>query len=453
MTTIAQTSKHDTEKVNILLVDDQPEGLLTLEAILGCLDQNLVTARSGRQALRQVLAHDFAVILLDVQMPEMDGYETATLIRERPANRDTPLIFLTAAHNSEVQTIRGYSLGAVDYLFKPLDADILRSKVSVFIELAKKSAVIRRQNTAIAEREGEARQLAEARALLLADLEQKNRDLAAANEELEAFAYSASHDLRAPLRRIDSFGQALLEDYASRLDDLGVRHLQRIRESAQYMGELIDGLLALTRVTRSELRREDVDLSQLARDIGTRLQNHSASTGSPRQVELRVESGLLAQGDARLLRDVLENLLSNAWKFTSKCQGPRVEVGKSVQGDYPVFFVRDNGAGFDMAYASKLFGAFQRLHPAAEFEGHGIGLATVQRIVHRHGGRIWADGRIDMGATFYFTLGEDLTAGAIDARIAQDGLAGARPQLITQAHRHGAAPPRGEERPRSNRPR
>jgi two-component system sensor histidine kinase/response regulator len=400
---MAQAQEH-AEKVDILLVDDQPEGLLTLEAILGGLEQNLVKAHSGRDALRQVLARDFAVILLDVQMPGMDGYETAALIRERPASRHTPLIFLTASHKADVQMIRGYGIGAVDYLFKPLDADILRSKVAVFIELAKKSALIRKQTAEIIERESEARQLAEARALLLADLEQKNRELAAVNQELEAFSYSVSHDLRAPLRSIDGFAHALLEDYAASLDEDGQEYLRHVREAAQHMGELIDGLLTLAGVTRSQLRREAVNLSQLARDVGKRLQNHSSD--SARQVELRVEEGLSAVGDTRLLENVLQNLLGNAWKFTSNRPEARVEVGKSIRDGVLAFFVRDNGAGFDMTYADRLFGAFQRLHAATEFEGHGIGLATVSRIVRRHGGRIWAEGQTGVGATFYFTLGE-----------------------------------------------
>jgi two-component system sensor histidine kinase/response regulator len=400
---MAQAQEH-AEKVDILLVDDQPEGLLTLEAILGGLEQNLVKAHSGRDALRQVLARDFAVILLDVQMPGMDGYETAALIRERPASRHTPLIFLTASHKADVQMIRGYGIGAVDYLFKPLDADILRSKVAVFIELAKKSALIRKQTAEIIERESEARQLAEARALLLADLEQKNRELAAVNQELEAFSYSVSHDLRAPLRSIDGFAHALLEDYAASLDEDGQEYLRHVREAAQHMGELIDGLLTLAGVTRSQLRREAVNLSQLARDVGKRLQNHSSD--SARQVELWVEEGLSAVGDTRLLENVLQNLLGNAWKFTSNRPEARVEVGKSIRDGVLAFFVRDNGAGFDMTYADRLFGAFQRLHAATEFEGHGIGLATVSRIVRRHGGRIWAEGQTGVGAPFYFTLGE-----------------------------------------------
>jgi signal transduction histidine kinase len=236
------------------------------------------------------------------------------------------------------------------------------------------------------------------------DLEQKHRDLEAVNQELEAFSYSVSHDLRGPLRSIDGFSQALLEDYADRLDDGGKKYLSRVRESAQGMGELIDGLLALAQVTRSELRREVVDMSRLARDIGVRLQKRDS--GSARRVEFQVEEGLCAEGDARLLANVLDNLLGNAWKFTSKRSEARIEVGRSLQGDVPAFFVRDNGAGFDMTYANKLFGAFQRLHAATEFEGHGIGLATVQRIVRRHGGRIWPEAQVGVGATFYFTLGE-----------------------------------------------
>jgi light-regulated signal transduction histidine kinase (bacteriophytochrome) len=211
-----------------------------------------------------------------------------------------------------------------------------------------------------------------------------------------------SHDLRAPLRSIDGFSYALLEDYAEKLDEDGQKYLREVRESAQHMGELIDGLLALALVTRREIRRERVNLSQLARDVGARLQNH----GSTRQVDLRVQDGLLAEGDARLLENVLQNLLGNAWKFTRHRPEARIEVGTAVLNDVPTFFVRDNGAGFDMSYADKLFGAFQRLHAATEFEGHGIGLATVSRIVRRHGGRIWAEGRIDVGATFYFTLNE-----------------------------------------------
>jgi light-regulated signal transduction histidine kinase (bacteriophytochrome) len=232
---------------------------------------------------------------------------------------------------------------------------------------------------------------------------ERTLELASANQELEAFSYSVAHDLRAPLRRIDGFSQLLLEDYAGKLDAEGSKYLQQIRKSAQEMGRLIDDLLALSRVTRSELRRERVDLTTLARSILARLQKNEPG----RKAKLVISAGLSANGDTHLLSVVLENLLGNAWKFTGKRPLARIEVGARQEEGQRVFFVRDNGAGFDMAYAHKLFGPFQRLHSAAEFEGTGIGLATVQRIVRRHGGRVWAEAEVGRGATFYFTLNEE----------------------------------------------
>jgi PAS domain S-box-containing protein len=231
-------------------------------------------------------------------------------------------------------------------------------------------------------------------------LKMANEAAEAAIQELEAFSYSVAHDLRAPLRAIDGFSQALQEDCADELDDDGRDYLRRVRSSAQHMALLIDGLLGLSRLSRGELLREKVDLTQLARQAATRLRE----TSPERQVDLVIDDGLEVEGDARLLTAALDNLLGNAWKFTGKCPHPRVEVGRQTQGGRSVFFVRDNGAGFDQAYAQKLFGAFQRLHSTTEFDGSGIGLATVQRIVRRHGGRVWAQGEVGRGATFYFTL-------------------------------------------------
>ncbi|HWP60219.1 MAG TPA: PAS domain S-box protein [Candidatus Acidoferrales bacterium] len=228
-------------------------------------------------------------------------------------------------------------------------------------------------------------------------------ELEAVNRELEAFSYSASHDLRAPLRSINGFSQALLEDCADKLDEQGKRYLQRICAATERMGQIIDDMLMMARVTRSELRVEIVDMSALARRIAEELQRSAPQ----RQVEWVIASGLEAHADPGLLRAALENLLGNAWKFTSKKEKAKIEFGVTENPDSRVFFVRDNGAGFDMAYADKLFGVFQRLHSAGEFEGTGIGLATVQRIVHRHGGRIWAEGVVGQGASFYFTLSDD----------------------------------------------
>jgi len=229
---------------------------------------------------------------------------------------------------------------------------------------------------------------------------ERTTQLQAVNKELEAFAYSVSHDLRAPLRSIDGFSQVLLEDYASKLDEEGKDYLQRVRSASQRMAELIDDILNLSRLTRSEMRRETVDLSALAQAIATELRQSQPE----RQVEFIITPGLATKGDAHLLRVALENLLDNAWKFTNKRSPARIEFGYAETNGQSAYFVRDNGVGFDMAYADKLFGAFQRLHSSNEYEGTGIGLATVQRIIHRHGGNIWAESAVDQGATFYFTL-------------------------------------------------
>src|SRR5216110_3243765 len=231
-------------------------------------------------------------------------------------------------------------------------------------------------------------------------LRHNSAQLLAANTELDAFAYSVSHDLRAPLRSIDGFSQVLLEDYAAQLDEAGRESLHRVRAASQRMGTLIDDLLKLARVTRAEMRTEDVDLSGMARDIASELQRAAPE----RQVEFAIAAGLKARGDARLLRVALDNLLRNSWKYTAKRPGARVEFASVDANGGKAFAIRDNGAGFDMKYADKLFGVFQRLHSAAEFEGTGVGLATVRRIINRHGGRIWAEGAVDQGATFYFTL-------------------------------------------------
>lgn len=231
---------------------------------------------------------------------------------------------------------------------------------------------------------------------------ERTAELAAANRELESFSAAVSHDLRAPVRSIDGFSRALLEDYAGALDEQGQDYLRRICAATRRMAEMIDALLLLSRVTRAELQRGAVDLSAMARAVAAELQRQEPA----RQVAFVIAEGLTATGDARLVRLVVENLLSNAWKFTAKQPAAEIAFGALAPPEGPpVFFVRDNGTGFDMAYADKLFGAFQRLHGASEFPGTGIGLATVQRIVHRHGGRIWAEGTVDQGATFYFTLG------------------------------------------------
>ncbi|MBE9010987.1 GAF domain-containing protein [Pseudanabaenaceae cyanobacterium LEGE 13415] len=250
------------------------------------------------------------------------------------------------------------------------------------------------------------RQQAEQRAQELNQgLEQAIVELRTVNQELEAFSYSVSHDLRTPLRSIDGFSQALLEDCLDQLDSTGQGYLQRIRAAAQRMEQLIDDLLNLSRVTRSDLRIESVDLSRLASRICSQLQQANLD----RQVDIEIQPNLNVQGDTRLLQVALENLLNNSWKFTNQQAVSRIELGvlpPNAETDRRTYFVRDNGIGFDMAYVDKLFKPFQRLHRVHEFPGNGIGLATIQRIIHRHGGRVWAEAALDQGATFYFTLVE-----------------------------------------------
>jgi light-regulated signal transduction histidine kinase (bacteriophytochrome) len=236
---------------------------------------------------------------------------------------------------------------------------------------------------------------------LIERLNRNNAQLQAATKELEAFAYSVSHDLRAPLRGIDGFSHVLLNDHGHKLDEQGVQYLERIRAAAQRMGQLIEDLLQLSRVTRSELRSEKVDLTVMAWEIIRDFQMREADF----RAQVTIADNLCVEGDPRLLRITLENLLHNAYKFSSTRSRPEVTLGSlTAESGETVFFVRDNGVGFDMAYADKLFGAFQRLHAFEEFPGTGVGLATVQRIIRRHGGRIWADSAVDQGTTFYFTL-------------------------------------------------
>jgi PAS domain S-box-containing protein len=237
---------------------------------------------------------------------------------------------------------------------------------------------------------------------LNASLERHNADLTASNRELEAFSYSVAHDLRGPLRAIDGFARLLVSEQAPLLDETGIDRLQRVRRAAQKMGVLIDDLLKLSRVTRTEVHLQEVDLSILAREVLDELLRQDPE----RSITFSVSADLRVRGDAKLLRIALEELLENAWKFTSGRESARIEFGQTAVDGEPAYYVKDNGAGFDMSYANKLFGTFQRLHDTVEFSGTGIGLATVQRIIQKHGGRIWAEGAVDQGATLYFTIAQ-----------------------------------------------
>jgi hypothetical protein len=367
----------------VLIVDDVEANLIALDAALGSLDCDLVRASNGNDGLRELLRHDFAVMLLDVQMPEMDGYEMAAYAREHPATRDVPIIFVTAMLEAEDTALRGYGTGAVDFLFKPVNPYILRSKVQVFLDLY-----------------AGRRKLADT----VAAHERTLRDL-------EAFNYSVSHDLRAPLRPLDGFSQTLLEEYAEQLDETARGYLIKIRSAAQRMGHLIDDLLRLSRIRGAEIRPQPFCVSDLVSAIAAEL--HAAEP--TRSVEFLVQPEVQVCADAALLRIALENLLRNAWKFTSKKPSARIEFGTldaTVAGALPArvgakqlaCFVRDDGVGFDPAHAARMGQPFQRFHNSKQFEGTGIGLAIVDLVLRHHEGRFWADSAPDRGATFFFTL-------------------------------------------------
>jgi two-component system sensor histidine kinase/response regulator len=369
--------------VNILLVDDDPTKRFAIKTILAPLGETVVEASSGADALRQLLRQEFAVVLLDVRMPMMDGFDTAQLIRQRPRSELTPIIFVTALDKAETDMGRGYELGAVDFVFAPVVPAILRAKVGVFVDLYRAKQELRRYRTQLEEL-----------------VEERTTALTAINRELEAFSYSVSNDLRAPLLAFDGLSQALLKDYGDRLDDRAKDYLQRMRGASQRMGSVFDGLQSLFRVTGGEIHRERVDIGAMAAEI---VEEMRAPTPD-RQVTVTITDDLSVSADARLLRILLGDLISNAWKFTGPKQDPVIEVGREVVDGEARNFVRDNGVGFDMLYSHKLFGAFQRLHSQSEFPGAGIGLATVRRIVNRHGGRCWAEGAVGEGATFYFVV-------------------------------------------------
>jgi two-component system, NtrC family, sensor kinase len=385
----------------ILAVDDSETHLQELAAALRADGYEVVLARSGEEALQLLAVQPVDCVLLDLLMPGIGGRETCRRVKNAPGIRDIPIVMLTAVEDREAM-IQGLGAGADDYIAKSSDFELVRARVLAQIRRKQFEAETRRIREQLLRAELEAvearaaREMAEERAKLVAELEAKN-------EELESFSYSVAHDLRAPLRSIDGFGLALLEDYADKLDDNGRQYLAYVRESAQQMSQLIDDMLALSQVTRSEFERAEVDLSRIARTVGAELKR----TAPQRQIDFIVADGLIGQGDARLMTIAFENLLSNAWKYSTQRERARIEVG-ALDGEPRTFFVRDNGAGFDMAYASKLFGMFQRLHPKTEFEGTGIGLATVQRVIRRHGGRIWADAAVGQGATFFFTLDGDI---------------------------------------------
>jgi signal transduction histidine kinase len=368
------------EKPNVLLVDDVEANLVVLEALLGEMDCQLVRANSGNDALRQLLKREFAVILLDVQMPEMDGFEVARYARENPTTREIPIIFLTAMHSSDENLLRGYGSGAVDFLFKPINPEVLRAKVRVFLELW------------------------EGRRRLTDEIDAHKKTMAElqiTNEALRHFTSAASHDLREPLRAIDGFLQAVSEDFGEALPPAGRDYVDRARRASQRMVSLLDSLLAYARLQRP-VAWITVDcnqtLEQVTHDLAARIADAQAT--------VVVRPLPTIRGDTARIYQLFLNLVGNAIKFRRPDQPPHVEVSAEVKDGETVFSVADNGIGIAPEHQTVVFEAFRRLHNRTQFEGSGLGLTICQQIVEQHGGKLWMTSEVGRGSTFFFTLGK-----------------------------------------------
>ncbi|THU39252.1 response regulator [Niastella caeni] len=486
-------------KDHILIVDDKINNIYALEQILGQPDRNLISVTNGNEALKIALNQEIDLIILDVQMPGMDGFEVAQILKSNKRTSETPIIFVTAELKDHKFVMKGFEEGAIDYLYKPLNPDITEAKVSVLLQLHRQQRELMEKNQRLEnyallinnsadliciingfslrfeevndavhsllgytanEMKGSSlldyvseedrpkiKQLAKEYQPIFSfetlfytktrepryfswnivhkhnlwfangrditrqkkadfeinqlnlNLERNVAQLQLTNRELESFSYSVSHDLRAPLRSINGYAQMIQDDHAHQFNDEAKRMLNVIRNNAKKMGILIDDLLAFSRMGRKEISRLPIEFNKLVEPIIADLKQTA-----PDKIHIIVHPLHNTQGDPALLSQVYMNLVSNAIKYSAKKEKPEVEIGSEEKEDEFVYYVKDNGAGFDMQYAHKLFGVFQRLHSNEEFEGTGVGLAIVQRIVVKHGGKVWAEAKIEEGATFYFSL-------------------------------------------------
>lgn len=493
------------DKSVILLVDDKPANILGLEGLLAGKDRTLLHATSGEEALKTTLNKEIDLIILDVQMPDMDGFEVAQILKSNKRTRNIPIVFATAENKERRFMMKGYDEGAIDYLFKPLDPDVVKAKVTVLLKiqmqrkelmeknesLQKSALLINNSADIIGIIDGESFRIEEMnnafctilgyepeevkeaslisflmeedrelvqdlvpskKELLSFDtrayskdrsikwlqwkvvvkdgkwfvnardiseikiqdekirqlnnnLQSNNLQLQASNKELESFSYSVSHDLRSPLRAMSGYSKILEENYLPVLDEEARRLLANIRNNATRMGILIDNLLEFSRLGRKELQKSSLDMHKM---VETVLLNLHRGQGNPENIKIDLLP--LADGDYALVHQVWENLISNAIKYSSRKEKPEIRIGANSTDNSITYFVQDNGAGFDMKYADKLFGVFQRLHKPSEFEGTGVGLAIVHRIITRHGGLVWAEAKKDEGATFYFSLPKTIQA-------------------------------------------
>lgn len=397
----------ENEKINFLIIDDKSENLAALESILESPAFNLVKATSGNEALRLALEYDFALVLLDVQMPDMDGFETAELMRGIEKTKNIPIIFITAINKDEKYIFKGYESGAVDYLFKPLDAQILMSKVRVFVDLYKQKKLLQRQTYELEQKMTEL-------STILLELQNKERllerqamELQNANQELRDFAYIVSHDLKAPLRAIGSLATWIAADYADKFDEEGKEQMQLLMGRVNRMHDLIEGVLQYSRVGRVREAIVEVDLEEIVSEA-------IDMVAPPDRFRIEVAENLpkLRFERTRILQ-VFQNLVSNAVKYNDKLAG-EIRIGYNEEGEFWKFHVADNGPGIEEKYHSKIFQIFQTLKHRDEIESTGVGLTSVKKIVELYGGKIWVESKPGSGATFYFTIPNEIQIDGAD---------------------------------------
>jgi two-component system, sensor histidine kinase and response regulator len=376
----------------ILIIDDKTANIFALEKLLEKPERIFLTATSGKEGLKIALEKDIDLVILDVQMPEMDGFEVAQVLKSHKRTKDIPIIFASAEKKERHSVMKGFEEGAVDYLSKPLDPELTKAKVSVLLKIQMQKKELQEKNLSL--------ESADAQIKMLNSYLQKNlTQLETMNKELEAFSYSVSHDLRAPLRSIIGYSKILEEDCMDKLDAGAKRTLGIIQQNASRMNDLIEDLLEFSKLGKKELHKSEINIHELVQRTVNEI-----SDSNPHKANIKLTSLPIAYADHKLLTQVWVNLISNAIKYSAKKENPVVEIGSHEKDNEIIYYVKDNGAGFNMEYSDRLFNVFQRLHRLEEFEGTGVGLALVHRIINKHGGRVWAEGKVNEGAIFYFSL-------------------------------------------------
>ncbi len=360
---------------NILIVDDRKENLLATERILRNLDAGIFNANSGNEALSLVLRHRFAVVLLDVQMPEMDGFETAMLMQEHESMHGVPIIFVTAISKEERYATQAAEIGAVDYIFKPINPEILKSKVKVYLDLYVQREHILKLNTSLQQ----------------------------SNEELERFAYICSHDMQEPARMMNSYAGMLDERYGAILDEKGRRYLRFITDNALHMQKMILDILAFSRVGREELKPETVDCNLIVKTVLAKFETIMAE----KKAKIAFDSLPTIKTSPTLMHVLFQNLIGNALKFQDGSRAPEIDIRSEARDGLWLFSVRDNGIGINPDFHEKVFAIFQRLHRREDYPGTGIGLSTCKKFIEIYNGKIWFEPMPDKGTCFFFTLPQE----------------------------------------------